>query len=205
MKVKICGITNIDDALSAADLGADALGFIFVKSSPRYIAPSAAQKIIQELPPFVVPVGVAAVMEYNEILEIIGQTGIGCVQLHGEEMPKQIRQYPVPVVQSFRVDSDFDPEILRRYRGPAYLLDTKVSGVLGGTGQTFDWEIAVQAKKYGRIILAGGLNPENILEAARRVQPYAVDINSGVEERPGKKDLTKLKLLFEQLKQVKNV
>jgi len=120
-------------------------------------------------------------------------------------MPKQIRQYPVPVVQSFRVDSDFDPEILRRYRGPAYLLDTKVSGVLGGTGQTFDWEIAVQAKKYGRIILAGGLNPENILEAARRVQPYAVDINSGVEERPGKKDLTKLKLLFEQLKQVKNV
>lgn len=205
MKVKICGITNIDDALSATDFGADALGFIFVKSSPRYITPRAAQKIIQELPPFVVPVGVIDEMAHNGILEIIGQTGIGCVQLHGEEMPKQIRQYPVPVVQSFRVDSDFDPEILRRYRGPAYLLDTKVSGVLGGTGQTFDWEIAVQAKKYGRIILAGGLNPENILEAARRVQPYAVDINSGVEERPGKKDLTKLKLLFEQLKQVKNV
>jgi len=205
VKVKICGITNIDDALSATDFGADALGFIFVKSSPRYITPRAAQKIIQELPPFVVPVGVIDEMAHNGILEIIGQTGIGCVQLHGEEMPKQIRQYPVPVVQSFRVDSDFDPEILRRYRGPAYLLDTKVSGVLGGTGQTFDWEIAVQAKKYGRIILAGGLNPENILEAARRVQPYAVDINSGVEERPGKKDLTKLKLLFEQLKQVKNV
>jgi len=205
VKVKICGITNIDDALSATDFGADALGFIFVKSSPRYITPRAAQKIIQELPPFVVPVGVIDEMAHNGILEIIGQTGIGCVQLHGEEMPKQIRQYPVPVVQSFRVDSDFDPEILRRYRGPAYLLDTKVSGVLGGTGQTFDWEIAVQAKKYGRIILAGGLNPENILEAARRVQPYAVDINSGVEERPGKKDLTKLKLLFEQLKQVNNV
>jgi phosphoribosylanthranilate isomerase len=205
VKVKICGITNTDDALSAADLGADALGFIFVKSSPRYIPPRAAQKIIQELPPFVVPVGVVADMEYNEILEIIGQTGIGCVQLHGEEVAKQVHHYPVPVIQSFRIDSLFDPEILRQYQRPAYLLDAKVSGKLGGTGQTFDWEIAVKAKQYGRIILAGGLNPENIREAARRVQPYAVDVNSGVEERPGKKDYTKLKLLFEQLKQMKNV
>ena len=205
MKVKICGITNIDDALTAIELGAHALGFIFVKSSPRYITPSAARKIIRDLPPFVVPVGVFADMAYNEILEIIGHTGIGCVQLYGEEIPKQLHQYPVPVVQSFRVDSDFDPEILRRYQGPAYLLDTKVSGELGGTGQTFDWEIAVKAKQYGRIILAGGLNPENIAEAVRRVQPYAVDVNSGVEERPGKKDHTKLKMLFEQLKQMKAV
>ena len=202
MKVKICGITNIDDALAAADLGADALGFIFVKSSPRYIAPRAARKIIQALPPFLLPVGVFADMGCNEILEIIGQTGIGCVQLQGEEMPEQLAHYPVPVVQSFRVDFDFNPEILRRYQGPAYLLDTKVSGELGGTGQTFDWDIAVKAKRYGRIILAGGLTPGNIIEAARKVQPYAVDVNSGVEERPGKKDHTKLKSLFERLKQM---
>jgi phosphoribosylanthranilate isomerase len=205
VKVKICGITNIDDALTAIELGADALGFIFVNSSPRYITPSAARKIIRDLPPFVVPVGVFADMAYNEILEIIGQTGIGCVQFHGEETPEQLDHYAVPVYKSFRVDSDFDPEILRRYQGPAYLLDTKVSGELGGTGQTFDWEIAVKAKQYGRIILAGGLNPENIAEAVRRVQPYAVDVNSGVEERPGKKDHTKLKMLFEQLKQMKAV
>jgi len=205
MRVKICGITNIDDALYAAELGADALGFIFVKSSPRHIAPNAARKIIQALPPFVVPVGVFADMTYNDILEIIDQTGVGCVQLHGEETPKQLVKYPVPVYKSFRIDSSFNPEILRRYKGSAYLLDTKASGELGGTGLTFDWEIAVKAKEYGRIILAGGLTPDNIIDAAQKVQPYAVDVNSGVEERPGKKDHIKLKILFERLKQVKNI
>jgi phosphoribosylanthranilate isomerase len=205
MKVKICGITNIDDALSAAELGADALGFIFVKSSPRHINPSAARKIIQALPPFVVPVGVVADMAYNDVLEIIDQTSIGCVQFHGDETPKQIVKYPVPVYKSFRVDSSFNPEVLRRYKGSAYLLDTKISGELGGTGQTFNWEIAIKAKEYGRIILAGGLTPENIIEAVRTVQPYAVDVNSGVEESPGKKDRTKIKLLFKQLTQVINI
>jgi phosphoribosylanthranilate isomerase len=199
MRVKICGITNVDDALSAAELGTDALGFIFVKSSPRYIAPKTARKIIQELPPFVVPVGVFADMAHDDILEIIEQTGIGCVQLHGEETPRQLANYPVPIYKSFRVDASFNPEILRRYKGSAYLLDTKIPGALGGTGQTFDWNIAIKAKEYGRIILAGGLNTENIVEAARMVQPYAVDVNSGVEERPGKKDPEKMKLLFEQL------
>jgi phosphoribosylanthranilate isomerase len=205
VKVKICGITNIDDALYATELGADALGFIFVKSSPRYIVPKFARKIIQELPPFVVPVGVFVDMEYNDILEIIDQTGIGCVQLHGEETPKRLAKYPVPMYKSFRVDSSFNPEILRRYKGSAYLLDTKISGELGGTGQTFDWKIAIKAKEYGRIILAGGLKPENIIEAVQIVQPYAVDVNSGVEESPGMKDHSKLRLLFDLLKQVKNV
>jgi phosphoribosylanthranilate isomerase len=205
MKVKICGITNIDDALSAAELGADALGFIFVKSSPRHINPSAARKIIQALPPFVITVGVVADMAYNDVLEIIDQTSIGCVQFHGDETPKQIVKYPVPVYKSFRVDSSFNPEILRRYKGSAYLLDTKTSGELGGTGQTFNWEIAVKAKEYGRIILAGGLTPENIIEAIKTVQPYAVDVNSGVEESPGKKDRNKMKLLFKQLTQIINI
>ena len=205
MKVKICGITDIDDALYAAELGADALGFIFVKSSPRYIAPSAARKIIRALPPFVMPVGVFANTPYKDVLKVIDQTSIGCVQLHGKETPQQLAKYPVPGYKSFRVDSSFNPEILRRYKGLAYLLDTKISGKLGGTGQTFNWEIAVKAKEYGYIILAGGLTPENIAEAVEIVRPYAVDVNSGVEEHPGKKSKTKLKLLFEQLKQTKNV
>ncbi|MGD1043810.1 MAG: phosphoribosylanthranilate isomerase [Bacteroidota bacterium] len=205
MKVKICGITNIDDTLYVAELGADALGFIFVKSSPRYIAPKTARKIIQELPPFIVPVGIFVDAPQEEIIGVIEQTGIKCVQLHGNETPKQLAGFPVPVYKSFRVDSSFNPEILRRYKGSAYLLDTKISGELGGTGQTFDWELAVKAKEYGRIILAGGLTPENIMEAVRTVQPYAVDVNSGVEESPGKKDHTKLKLLFEKLNQIESV
>lgn len=204
MKVKICGITNVDDALCAADLGADALGFIFVKLSPRYIAPLAAQKIIQKLPPFIVPVGVFVDTAYDVILDIIEQTGVGCVQLHGNESPKQLAKFPVPVYKSFRVDNNFDPEILRRYKGAAYLLDTYTDGALGGTGKTFDWNIAVAAKAYGRVILAGGLNPENIAEAVRKVQPYAVDINSGVESSPGKKDKHKLRQLFDKLHELQS-
>jgi phosphoribosylanthranilate isomerase len=200
MKIKICGMTRRDDALYAAELGADALGFIFVQSSPRLISPHAARKIIQELPPFITPVGVFADMAYNDIMEIIDQTGICCVQLHGNETPRQLVKFPLPVYKSFHVDASFNPGILRRYKGPAYLLDTKKPGTPGGSGRTFDWDIAVRAKKYGRIILAGGLTPENILAAVQFVRPYAVDVNSGVEKSPGKKDRTKMKLLFKRLK-----
>jgi phosphoribosylanthranilate isomerase len=203
MKIKICGVTRREDAFCAVDIGADALGFIFVKSSPRYISPRDARKIIQMLPPFIVPVGVFADMAYSDVLEIVEQTSIGCVQLHGDEPPKDIAKYPVPVVKSFRVDAAFNPEILRRYKASAFLFDTKISGKLGGTGQTFNWDIAVQAKEYGRIILAGGLSPENIIEAIKKVQPYAVDVNSGVEESPGKKDHAKLKLLFDRIEQAR--
>jgi len=204
MKVKICGITNIDNAVYAAELGADALGFIFVKSSPRYIAPKSARKIIQELPPFIVPVGIFVDVPQEEIIGVIEQTGIKCVQLHGNETPKQLAGFPLPVYKSFRVDSSFNLEILRRYKGSAYLLDTKISGELGGTGQTFDWGIAVKAKEYGRIILAGGLNPENVLEAIQKVQPYAIDVNSGVESAPGKKDKNKLEQLFKTIRSLYN-
>jgi phosphoribosylanthranilate isomerase len=204
MKVKICGITNMEDALLAAELGADALGFIFVKTSPRHIRPSAARKIIQELPPFVTPVGVVADAEHDEILELIDETGISCVQLHGNESPKQLAKFPVPVYKSFRVDKEFNLETLQRYKGSAYLLDTYVDGTLGGTGKTFDWDIAVKAKAYGRIILAGGLTPENIAEAVKKVQPYAVDVNSGVESAPGKKDGNKLEWLFKAIRLLQN-
>jgi phosphoribosylanthranilate isomerase len=204
MKIKICGITNIDDALFSAELGADALGFIFVKTSSRHIRPSAARKIIQKLPPFVIPVGIVADAERDEILELIDETGICCVQLHGNELPKQLAKFPVPVYKSFRVDKEFNLETLQRYKGSAYLLDTYVEGALGGTGKTFDWDIAVQAKTYGRIILAGGLTPENIAKAIQKVHPYAVDVNSGVESVPGKKDRTKLEQLFKIIRPFQN-
>jgi phosphoribosylanthranilate isomerase len=204
MKIKICGITNMEDALLAAELGADALGFIFVKTSPRHIRPSAARKIIQELPLFVVPVGVVADEEHDEILELIEETGICCVQLHGNESPKQLAKFPVPVYKSFRVDKEFNLETLQRYKGSAYLLDTYVEDTLGGTGKTFDWDIAVKAKAYGRIILAGGLTPENIAEALKKVQPYAVDVNSGVESAPGQKDKNKLERLFKIIRSLQN-
>jgi phosphoribosylanthranilate isomerase len=204
MKIKICGITNMEDALLAAELGADALGFIFVKTSPRHIRPSTVRKIIQELPPFIVPIGVVADVEHDEILELIDETGICCVQLHGNESPKQLAKFPVPVYKSFRVDKEFNLETLQRYKGSAYLLDTYVEGALGGTGKTFDWDIAVKAKSYGRIILAGGLTPENIAEAIQKVHPYAVDVNSGVESAPGKKDRTKLERLFKIIRPFQN-
>jgi phosphoribosylanthranilate isomerase len=204
MKVKICGITNIEDALLAAECGADALGFIFVKSSPRYIDPKEAHKIIQRLDPFIISVGVFADAPRDEIYGTIDQTGIGCVQLHGNELPGHLANFPLPVFKSFRVDKYFTPETLQKYKGVAYLLDASVDGILGGTGKTFDWSVAIAAKAYGRIILAGGLNPENIVEAVRTVQPYAVDINSGVETTPGRKDKHKLKLLFDNIRHLQN-
>ncbi len=202
MKVKICGITNIDDALCAAELGADAVGFIFVDSSPRYISPAAAHAIIRALPPFVVPVGVVMNASRTAIRAIAEETGIGCVQLHGDEQPEEMTGLGLTAYKSFRVNGNFDPEILRRYPGPAYLLDTYTKNGLGGTGKTFDWDIAVEAKSFGKIILAGGLNPENIAGAIRKVRPYAVDINSGVETSPGKKDRTKLREFFSILRRL---
>jgi phosphoribosylanthranilate isomerase len=204
MNVKICGITNIQDALDAVELGTYALGFIFVKSSPRYISPDSASLIINKLPPTVKPVGVFADTPQKEILSVIKQTGIVCIQLHGNESPQELSGYPVPIFKSFRVGSNFDVSILQQYPASAYLLDTFVDGALGGTGKTFNWQIATAAKSYGAIILAGGLNPDNIVDAVRMVRPYAVDVNSGVESAPGKKDKEKLQQLFTNIRQLES-
>lgn len=196
MKVKICGITNLEDALIAAYLGADALGFVFVKEGPRSITPDAARDIISKLPPFIVTTGVFVNSPEEEILSIIKQTRIQCVQLHGNESPAEYSKIKVPVIKAFHVDEHFIVNTIVRYPATAYLLDTYVKGKAGGTGKTFDWDIAVRAQAYGRIILAGGLTPENIGDAIRKVQPYAIDISSGIESSPGKKDKRKLQELF---------
>ena len=196
MVVKICGITNLEDAIIAADLGADMLGFIFAKGSPRTISGYEAGKIIEKLLPVITPVGVFVDSPLKEVQSIIEQSGIKCVQFHGNESPSYCKNINVPVIKAFRVNKDFRAEILSEYSVQAYLLDTYVHGTAGGTGKTFDWSIAVKAKAYGKLILAGGLTPENAADAISKVHPNGIDISSGVESAPGKKDRQKLTRLF---------
>jgi len=202
VKVKICGITNLQDAVDAVEAGADALGFIFVQTSPRCVTQELAHSIIETLPPFVVPVGVFVNRPRKVILETIEGTGIRCLQLHGDETPDDTVGFPVPVCKSFRVGSDFQVSTIAPYKTSAYLLDTYVNGQFGGTGKTFDWSVAIAAKEFGRIILSGGLSHENIEDAFRTVRPYGVDVNSGVESSPGKKDKGKMLELFRRIQEV---
>jgi len=193
LKVKICGITNLEDALFATGCGADALGFIFYPKSPRSITPEKAAAIIAKLPPFITTVGVFVNEEQRRIREILEKTGLKALQLHGEEPPEACGIW-TPVIKSFRVSDFVDLKLLEQYRNAsAFLLDTFSKTEYGGTGRIFNWDIAVEAKALGRIILAGGLTPENIEEAVRRVRPYAVDVSSGVEAEKGKKDFIKVK------------
>jgi phosphoribosylanthranilate isomerase len=205
-KVKICGITNRADALTAAELGADALGFVFYPKSPRYIEPERAREIISRLGPFVIPVGVFVNEERKKIKEIIAVSGIEAVQLHGEESPFYCASFRnVKVIKAFRVSDEFDPERLSHYAVDACLLDAYSKTAYGGTGETFSWEMARRAKAYGRIILAGGLTPENVARAIREVGPYAVDVSSGVECSPGVKDREKMRAFLAQANRDMNV
>ncbi|MDI6745095.1 MAG: phosphoribosylanthranilate isomerase [Thermodesulfovibrionales bacterium] len=203
IKVKICGMTNLDDAMAAADFGADALGFVFFKKSPRYISPANAKKIIKKLPPFVLTVGVFVNENKKSIEEIVLQTGINIIQLHGDETPKACK-LSKPAIKAIRVKSLDSLEIISKYRDKvsAFLLDAYTPELFGGTGQIFNWDIAVEARQFGRVILAGGLTPENIEKAVRFVYPYAVDVSSGVEAEKGKKDHKKMKLFIERAKSV---
>ncbi|MEK7773442.1 MAG: phosphoribosylanthranilate isomerase [Deltaproteobacteria bacterium] len=192
VKVKICGITNMEDAAAAFEGGADAIGFIFYGKSPRHITPLAASRIVEELGPFITTVGVFVNETPEEIKAAVSASGIDCVQLHGEERPRDCGGYGVDVIKAVRVRDGRDIERLKDFRVSAYLLDAYREGIHGGTGEAFDWALAVEAKKSGRIILSGGLNPDNVREAIRRVRPYAVDVSSGVESSPGRKDLDRV-------------
>ena len=193
-KIKICGITNIEDALAAAEYGADALGFIFYPKSPRAVSKESARSIISELPPFISTVGVFVNENSEHINDVVSYTGINTVQLHGTEPPEKCTSYN-KVIKAFGIKQLSDIGQLEQYNMvSAFLLDTYAPDSHGGTGQIFNWEIAVEAKKDGRIILAGGLDPENIGDAIRTVRPYGVDVSSGVEGPvKGKKDLNKLR------------
>ncbi|MGH7381610.1 MAG: phosphoribosylanthranilate isomerase [Candidatus Methylomirabilales bacterium] len=193
VRVKICGITNAKDAEMAVEAGADALGFIFVAGTPRYIDPDAAREIVNGLPPLVSPVGVFADHPVAEIERVIDRCGFRTVQLHGSEAPEYCRRLAVSVIKTFRVRSGGPPPAFEAYRVHAFLLDTFVEGTLGGTGQTFPLEVASSAKAFGRVIIAGGLTPGNVAQVIREAHPYAVDVSSGVESEPGRKDPQKLR------------
>ncbi|MEK7697973.1 MAG: phosphoribosylanthranilate isomerase [Nitrospirota bacterium] len=200
-RVKICGITNIEDAVAAAEYGADAIGFVFQPKSPRAITPETAKNIVSALPPFITTIGVFVNESKQEIERIIRYVGLNIVQLHGNEPPDAC-QLNKKVIKAIRVKDLTDLEPLKRYNVSAFLLDTYSPHTMGGTGQIFNWDIAVEAKKFGRIILAGGLNHENIEEAIKWVRPYGIDVATGVESnKKGEKDHKKLKLFIEKARE----
>lgn len=193
IKVKICGITNKEDALYAVGCGADALGFIFYEKSPRYIEPDNAKTIIAALPPFVTTVGVFVNKDFNDIRDITLLTGVTVVQLHGDESPSYCNLVEGKLIKAIRVKNDSSIEGLKKYDVDTFLLDSFDKNSFGGSGLTFDWKLAEKAKQYGKIILAGGLTPDNVEEAVKKVAPYGVDVNSGVEKKPGIKNKNKVK------------
>jgi phosphoribosylanthranilate isomerase len=189
--IKICGITNKEDALRALSLGVDAVGFIFAPS-PRRVDPVNVQEIVRHLPPFLLKVGVFVNQDFSEVEKIANDCHLNVLQFHGEEPPSYSQKFSLPVIKAFRIKG---PESLRDidlYPHVFILLDTYHASKVGGTGNPFPWEIALHAKEKGDFILSGGLSPENVGEAIRRVRPFGVDVNSGVEWMPGRKDPSKM-------------
>ncbi len=200
IKIKICGITNLEDALFAAECGADALGFNFYKKSPRYIAPEKAAEVIAQLPPFIVPVAILVNEREEKIRNIQFTTGIKVLQFHGDERPEFCERFATRVIKAFQVKDKESLKQMAHYHVSAFLLDSYRDDVRGGTGETFDWHLAVVAKTFGRVILAGGLTPDNVVEAVKLVQPYAVDVAGGVEKDKGIKDHAKLKKFITEVR-----
>ncbi len=197
-RVKICGITREEDARLAIELGASALGFNFYPPSPRYIEPRAARAMIRGVPPFVMSVGVFAdETEGEKVSAVAREAGVGVVQLHGPKFPAingALANYLL--IRALAVSEDFKPEEFSVLKANAFLFDAFDPKLRGGTGKTFDWNLVREAKRFGPIILAGGLTPENVGQAIREARPFAVDVASGVESAPGKKDAAKLRAFF---------
>jgi len=200
-KIKVCGITSKTDAWMCIDAGVDALGFVFVDESPRKIEPSQAQKIINDLPPFVITVGVFVNRPKDEVDEIANLCKLDILQFHGDESAEYCASFTRKIIKAFRIRANEDLKQMEEYKVSAYLLDSYAEERLGGTGRTFEWSLAADATKYGHIILAGGLTPENVNRAIAVVRPYAVDVSTGVEEKdtPGKKNKVKLTEFVRQI------
>lgn len=195
VRVKICGITNIEDALKAVELGADALGFIFAPS-PREINPAKAKEIIEKLPPLVTAVGVFVDEKIDTVKYIAEQCGLNAVQLHGNETPEYCEQLNLKIIKTIKNET----KLMNRYDVSAFLIDTYDPKLAGGTGRISDWDFAVKIKKYGKpVILSGGLTHENVQEAIKKVKPYGVDVNSGIESQPGKKDYKKMSRFMQEV------
>jgi phosphoribosylanthranilate isomerase len=202
LRVKICGITRAEDARLACKLGADAIGFIFYDKSPRCVTLAQAADIAAGLPEHVARVGVFVNTPPAEILRYIKNVGLTAVQLHGDYPLEAFEHFAADqVIAVARVGEDFRSEDLARFtdQAAAILLDTQKKGLYGGTSETFDWQAALAAKAYGRLIVAGGLTPDNVRTAVETVAPYALDVSSGVEAEPGRKHPDKLRRLFANL------
>ena len=200
--VKICGITNIEDARHAVRCGADAVGFIFFEESPRFISHRQAAEIVKGLPGHISKIGVFVNTDLRFVREIVKHVNLSAVQLLGSEAPDDLINFETSVIKVFRVGRNYDIEVMKNYIVDAFLLDAHSDGSFGGTGKTFDWNVALKAKEYGRIILSGGLTPENIEDAVRFVRPYGVDVSSGVEAEPGRKDPVKVREFIMKAKSI---
>jgi phosphoribosylanthranilate isomerase len=202
-RVKICGITNLADAQAAVEAGADALGFNFYEKSPRYVSLKTAAAISKQLPPFVMRVGVFVDAEADFVLRAIGEVGLTMLQFHGDEPPEFCTQFGLMSMKAFRIRDEKSLDELPKYQTDAFLLDAYSVEARGGTGEKFNWDLAVESQKFNKpIFLAGGLTPENVAEAVRKVRPFAVDVSSGVESAPGKKDHAKMKAFIAATKSV---
>lgn len=203
-RVKICGITNLADAQVAVAAGADAIGFIFYEKSPRYVTLPTAADIAKQLPPYIMKVGVFVNAPEETVICAIADCGLTLLQFHGDEPPEYCTQFGLMNMKAFRIHGPETLAEIPKYQTDAYLLDAYSSTTLGGTGEKFNWDLAVQVQKLGKpIFLAGGLTPENVADAIRQVHPFGVDVSSGVESAPGKKDHTKVKAFIAAAKSVK--
>jgi len=203
VKVKICGITNLADAQAAVEAGADALGFNFYEKSPRYISLKTAAAISKQLPPFVMRVGVFVNAPEEFVLRAISEAGLTMLQFHGDEPPEFCTQFGLMRMKAFRIRDKKSLEEIPNYQTDAYLLDAYSAEARGGTGEKFNWNLAVAAQKFGKpIFLAGGLTLENVAEAVKKVRPFGVDVSSGVESAPGKKDHAKMKAFIKAAKEI---
>lgn len=200
IRVKICGITRTEDALTATGLGASYLGFVFAPRSPRFIPPIQAAGIIAALPTEVIPVGVFVNLPRDHVLDVISATGIKIVQFHGFESPDYCASFGAfPVIKAFRVRAPFGLDDVAPYHVDMVLLDAYHPSLDGGTGEVFDWGLAAPVAARARVMLAGGLTPDTIVRAVETVRPYAVDVSSGVELSPGVKDPSRLEEFFASL------
>jgi len=202
--VKICGITNVGDALAAVNAGADALGFNFYKPSPRYITPQHAREIIEQLPDSLLTVGVFVNEESEAVRNIAEEVGLKALQLHGDESPYYCRELVgYYVIKALAVSAGFDPQTPNKYEVEAIMLDTKHNTLRGGTGRVFDWSIAQRlALTIPKLYLAGGLSPENVENAIKTVRPFAVDACSALEDSPGKKNADRMRVFVNAVRRV---
>jgi phosphoribosylanthranilate isomerase len=193
-RIKICGITNLADAQAALEAGAEAMGLNFYEKSPRHLTVPAAAEISKQLPPFVLRVGVFVNAPEDLVLRAIGECGLSLLQFHGDEPPEFCAQFGLMNMKAFRIRDAASLSELPKYPTDAWLLDAFSPEARGGTGEKFNWDLALEAQKLGKpIFLAGGLTPENVAEAVRKVRPFGVDVSSGVESSPGKKDHQKVR------------